>query len=321
MNYLVTALHAVFDAVLFDLDGTLADTAPDLCGAMGILLAEGRSTAAGLFQPASAYLTQGVRTARQGFSPSTLPTGTTSASPHAFSKSTLADCANCRRSSTESGAARCAGRHSAWGIVTNKLGALYRPAGRFRAGSACARNAWSAATPPPPPSHRRCRSWHACAVGCSPRRTLYVGDDRRDIVAGQAAGTLTAAIVLRISGDGGRWNLGRRFHRRSPGRSGRFPGQRSRAEMSRLRGVSRRSAETAKLQLRSRRSRAGRQGRAPGQTFESGRRKAWRTMDSRMTSRWRCQPRRSSSSMSLAAGTATFSRCAISLHEIAEAAA
>ena len=43
---------------------------------------------------------------------------------------------------------------------------------------------------------------HACRIlRCSPQRTLYVGDDRRDIVAGQAAGTATAAVAYGYLGD------------------------------------------------------------------------------------------------------------------------
>ncbi|MGB5208195.1 MAG: HAD-IA family hydrolase, partial [Azonexus sp.] len=45
---------------------------------------------------------------------------------------------------------------------------------------------------------------HACALlDRAPQRTLYVGDDRRDIIAGQAAGTLTAAVSYGYLGSSG----------------------------------------------------------------------------------------------------------------------
>jgi phosphoglycolate phosphatase len=45
---------------------------------------------------------------------------------------------------------------------------------------------------------------HACALlHCAPERTLYVGDDRRDIEAGRAAGCLTVAVSYGYLGDSG----------------------------------------------------------------------------------------------------------------------
>ena len=45
---------------------------------------------------------------------------------------------------------------------------------------------------------------HACQIlRCLPHRTLYVGDDRRDIVAGNAAGCKTVAVSYGYLGDSG----------------------------------------------------------------------------------------------------------------------
>jgi phosphoglycolate phosphatase len=45
---------------------------------------------------------------------------------------------------------------------------------------------------------------HACQLlNCRPERTLYVGDDRRDIVAGNAAGCRTVAAAYGYLGDSG----------------------------------------------------------------------------------------------------------------------
>jgi phosphoglycolate phosphatase len=50
----------------------------------------------------------------------------------------------------------------------------------------------------------------ACALaGCQPHKTLFVGDDLRDIQAGQAAGMVTVAATYGYLGDGGpidSWN-------------------------------------------------------------------------------------------------------------------
>jgi len=45
---------------------------------------------------------------------------------------------------------------------------------------------------------------HACQLlDCHPQRTWYVGDDRRDIVAGKAAGCFTVAVSYGYLGDSG----------------------------------------------------------------------------------------------------------------------
>ena len=45
---------------------------------------------------------------------------------------------------------------------------------------------------------------HACALlGCIPQAALYVGDDRRDIDAGRAAGCRTVAVSYGYLGDSG----------------------------------------------------------------------------------------------------------------------
>ena len=94
-------------------------------------------------------------------------------------------------------------RGLAWGIVTNKRARYTNPLVAAlglspRTQCVVSGDTTAEAKPSPLPI------LHACTLlGCSPRRTLYVGDDRRDIVAGQAARTLTAAVSYGYLGDGG----------------------------------------------------------------------------------------------------------------------
>lgn len=80
-----------------------------------------------------------------------------------------------------------------WGIVTNKVGWLAAPVlARLRLDSRCsalvAGDTLAQRKPDPQPV------LHACTlIGVDPSRTIFVGDDVRDIQAGSAAGTRTVA--------------------------------------------------------------------------------------------------------------------------------
>lgn len=83
-----------------------------------------------------------------------------------------------------------------WGIVTNKPAWLTDPlmaelglagrAGTVVSGDTCAHN-----KPHPEPVEHACRQ-----IGVAPGQCLYVGDARRDIEAGRAAGSATVAALF-----------------------------------------------------------------------------------------------------------------------------
>ena len=183
-------------AVLFDLDGTLADTAPDLGGALNRLLAEEGRTPLPLLE-LRPHVSGGARgLIKIGFG----------LAPGDAEYSGLVE-----RFLDHYRGALCAGtvlfpgvaalldgieaRGLKWGVVTNKaqrftlplveqLGLLQR--------AGCLVSGDSARRPKPDPSPLLM----ACAaLQVAPGQALYVGDDRRDIIAGRAAGmrTVTAA--------------------------------------------------------------------------------------------------------------------------------
>lgn len=194
----------MLDAVLFDLDGTLADTAPDLCGAIDILLVEeGRPQQA--FSSLRPHTSQGVR----GLLGKAFAIDPAHRDYERLASRFLEIYAGrlCELSTLFDGIPALLddleARGLAWGIVTNKRARYTDPLVAAlglspRTPCVVSGDTTAAGKPSPLPI------LHACALlGCSPRRTLYVGDDRRDIVAGQAAGTLTAAVSYGYLGDGG----------------------------------------------------------------------------------------------------------------------
>jgi phosphoglycolate phosphatase len=194
----------VFEAVLFDLDGTLADTAPDLCGAVNILLAEeGRPQQA--FASLRPHTSQGVRgLVGKGFG-----IDSSHRDYDRLASRFLEIYAGqlCEMSHLFDGIPELLdaleARGIAWGIVTNKRARYTDPLVAAlgltpRTRCVVSGDTTAAAKPSPLPI------LHACAIlRCEPRRALYVGDDRRDIVAGQAAGTATAAVAYGYLGDSG----------------------------------------------------------------------------------------------------------------------
>jgi len=194
----------MFEAVLFDLDGTLADTAPDLGGTVNMLLREeGRPEhELAVLRP---YVSQGVRgMLKAGF-------GIDAKHPD---YERLAD-----RFLTIYAERLCAETQLfagipellvyldqaglGWGIVTNKRQHFTDPLVELLSLSERTNCVVSGdTTPEPKPSPLPIL--HACQLlRCTPDRAIYVGDDIRDIQAGRAAGCMTVAVSYGYLGDGG----------------------------------------------------------------------------------------------------------------------
>ncbi|MGB7503461.1 MAG: HAD-IA family hydrolase [Azonexus sp.] len=194
----------MLDAVLFDLDGTLADTAPDLCGAVNILLSEeGRPQQPfSRLRPHTSGGVRGLLGEGFGIEPAHPDYARLAArfleiyAERLCELSTLFDGIPALLDTLET-------RGIAWGIVTNKRARYTNPLVAAlglspRTPCVVSGDTTAEAKPSPLPI------LHACSVlGCVPQRTLYVGDDRRDIIAGQAAGTLTAAVSYGYLGNSG----------------------------------------------------------------------------------------------------------------------
>lgn len=194
----------MFDAVLFDLDGTLADTAPDLGGTVNFLLKEeGRpQQAIEMLRP---WVSQGVRgLLRAGFG--------IDGSHHDYERLSqrfleIYATRLCDETRLFDGIPELLtaleNMGLSWGIVTNKRMRFTDPLVELLALSprtCCVVSGDTTAEAKPSPLP----VLHACALlKSTPERTLYVGDDRRDIEAGRAAGCLTVAVSYGYLGDCG----------------------------------------------------------------------------------------------------------------------
>jgi N-acetyl-D-muramate 6-phosphate phosphatase len=197
------------DGVLFDLDGTLADTAPDLASALNrVRRARGLDPV-----PVSALRSSSSHGAR-----GMLRTGFGITPEHA-------DYASLREAFlAQYEAALCVdttlfaevtlllaaieARSLKWGIVTNKATRYAKPLldslglGR-RAGTVICGDTTPYAKPHPAPLLAA-----AAALGLAPGRCVYVGDAERDVAAGAAAGMHTIVArygYIETHEDPGRW--------------------------------------------------------------------------------------------------------------------
>ena len=182
-------------AVLFDLDGTLADTAPDLIAALERLRAElglPRIETGGL----RAHASRGANAILELGLPEL-----DAAERDAFRARYLDDYqARCWVASRPfEGMPEfldCLDAADvAWGVVTNKLARFAHPvleqAGwAERSGCLVAGDTTSRAKPAPDPVLAACS-----ALNVDPGGVVFVGDDERDVLAGRAAGTLTVAAL------------------------------------------------------------------------------------------------------------------------------
>ena len=182
-------------AILFDLDGTLADTAPDLAAAVNYLrTVRGLApTPYELLRPTASAGARGMIGAAFGLVPG--DAGYEELRLQWFDRyqsamavhSTLFDGIDALLSGLT-------GAGMAWGIVTNKPARFTDPLlpqiGLAHAGCAISGDTTAHPKPHPAPLLEGARR-----LGLAPETCWYVGDDLRDIEAGRAAGMVTVACA------------------------------------------------------------------------------------------------------------------------------
>jgi len=185
----------MISTVLFDLDGTFADTAPDLGHALNIM--RGLRHLAPLPLAATRPVTSLGARGMLGVGFDLAP----SHSDYAALRDELLDLYGknlCRESRLFPGMAEAVAAIEAnglkWGIVTNKAERFARPLIALlgyssRAACVVGGDTTGRTKPDPEPLLCACRT-----IGAAPTECVYVGDDERDVVAGRAAGMKTVAV-------------------------------------------------------------------------------------------------------------------------------
>lgn len=180
-------------AILFDLDGTLADTAPDLAGAVNQLrIARGlEPTDYELLRPTASAGARGLIGAAFGLTPQDAEYPELR---DAFLKNyeeSIAVESRLFDGITEL-LANLQAQGIVWGIVTNKVSyltdSLVPQIGLDHAACVISGDTASHPKPHPAPLFEAAKR-----IGIDPEHCWYVGDDLRDIQAGQAAGMITIA--------------------------------------------------------------------------------------------------------------------------------
>ena len=182
-------------AILFDLDGTLADTAPDLAAAVNFLRAERglAPTPYAVLRPTASAGARGMIGAAFGLTPADAGYETLRLQWFDRYQSAMSVHSTLFGGVTELlDGIKAAGM--AWGIVTNKPARFTDPLipqiGLAHAGCIVSGDTTPHAKPHPEPLLEGARR-----LGVLPQHCWYVGDDLRDIEAGHAAGMVTVACA------------------------------------------------------------------------------------------------------------------------------
>ena len=197
------------EAVLFDLDGTLIDSAPDLGAA-----ADQMRTDRGLpplplerYRPMAGAGARGMIGVAFGLTPE-------DPGYNELREEFMANYERCMTARTYAFAGipelieQLLQRELAWGVVTNKIERFTLPLTSAMPLFASAGVIVGGDTTPHPKPHPAPLFEAARRLGLEPQRCLYVGDDERDIVAGLAAGMGTVAATygyLGAKGDVSDW--------------------------------------------------------------------------------------------------------------------
>ncbi|OWQ90831.1 phosphoglycolate phosphatase [Roseateles aquatilis] len=196
-------VRAAIRAVLFDLDGTLIDSAPDLAGATNEML-----TARGLPQVPFERLRPMVGSGARGMMG--IAFGVTPTEPafpalrdeffDRYEQRLLQDTHPFDGIAAMLQALREDGL--SWGIVTNKSERFALPLARGLGWSTQAAAVVGGDTTPHAKPHPEPLLEAARRAGVAPHECVYVGDDARDILAGRAAGMPTVAVRWGYLGQG-----------------------------------------------------------------------------------------------------------------------
>ncbi len=180
------------DAVLFDLDGTLADTAPDLGAALNRVRADRGLDPVPLerLRPYASHGARGLIGAGMAVAPGEPDYAALRDAFLAHYEAALC-VASALFSDVDALLATLAARGLPWGIVTNKATRFTGPllealSLAARAGAVVCGDTTPFAKPHPEPLLHA-----ALQLGVDPSRCVYVGDARRDVEAGRAAGMPT----------------------------------------------------------------------------------------------------------------------------------
>ncbi|HEY0338605.1 MAG TPA: phosphoglycolate phosphatase [Burkholderiales bacterium] len=182
-------------AVLFDLDGTFADTAPDLAHAINIMRASRGlpPLPADATRPVTSHGARGLLGVGFGMTPDHADYAAMREEFLGLYEANL-----CRETRLFPGMEKLLegieARALTWGIVTNKAERFAKPLMhllkiRERCGCIVGGDTTSRMKPHPEPLFAACR-----LIGAEPRFCAYVGDDRRDVEAARAAGMRSIAV-------------------------------------------------------------------------------------------------------------------------------
>lgn len=184
------------DAVLFDLDGTLIDSAPDL-GAAADKMRTDRgmpSLPAERYRPMAGAGARGMLGVAFDITPDH-PDYDILREEFFVNYETCMTQRTCAFDGVGALIEALVSRPVPWGVVTNKAKRFTEPLTQAMALFASAATVVSGDTTPHAKPHPAPLLEAARRLGIAPQRCLYVGDDERDIVAGHAAGMGTVAAA------------------------------------------------------------------------------------------------------------------------------
>lgn len=184
------------EAVLFDLDGTLIDSAPDLGAAADKMRTDRGMPPLPLadYRPMAGAGARGMLGVAFGLTPEHADFG-------AFREEFFINYEACMTERTYAFdgvaelIARISGAGLKWGVVTNKSARFTLPLTRQMPLFSTAQTIVSGDTTPYSKPHPAPLLEAARQLQVQPGRCVYVGDDERDIVAGRAAGMPTVAAA------------------------------------------------------------------------------------------------------------------------------